>query len=39
MSLAILCGKNMSTARVDKRHRIVIDKQTRPKTHIKAEIE
>ena len=26
----------MSTARVDQRHRIVIDKQTRAKTHIKA---
>jgi bifunctional DNA-binding transcriptional regulator/antitoxin component of YhaV-PrlF toxin-antitoxin module len=31
-----LCGKNMSTARVDQRHRIVIDKRTRAKTHIKA---
>lgn len=26
----------MSTARVDERHRIVIDKRTRAKTHVKA---
>jgi len=28
--------KNMSTSRVDQRYRIVIDKKTRAKTHIKA---
>jgi len=28
--------ENMSTSRVDQRHRIVIDKKTRAKTHIKA---
>jgi bifunctional DNA-binding transcriptional regulator/antitoxin component of YhaV-PrlF toxin-antitoxin module len=29
-------GKAMTTTRVDQKHRIVIDKQTRKKTHIKA---
>ncbi len=28
--------ENMSTSKVDQRHRIVIDKQTRSRTHIKA---
>ena len=31
-----LCGKCMSTSRVDERHRIVIDKHTRSITKIKA---
>ena len=31
-----LCGMNMTTTRVDSKHRIVIDKQTRSATQIKA---
>ena len=31
-----LCGKNVSSSRVDQRNRIVIDKKIRVKTHIKA---
>ena len=36
ISVGWLCGKNMSTSKVDQRYRIVIDKHTRAKTHIKA---
>jgi len=30
------CGTKMATSKVDQKHRIVIDRQTRAKTHIKA---